>query len=154
MRAFKPILDKYIPLDEELTLITPRRSTSGSAGYDFFAPKTYVVNPGETAIIPTYFKILMNQDEVLLIAPRSSFGYNYNMVIKSTIGVIDSDYAGNEKNDGNIIIGVKNNSDKVLTIEEGKHFAQGIIMKYLVTDDDHEFPKQERVGGIGSTNML
>lgn len=154
MRAFKPILDKYIPLDEELTLITPRRSTSGSAGYDFFAPKTYVVNPGETAIIPTYFKILMNQDEVLLIAPRSSFGYNYDMVIKSTIGVIDADYAGNEKNDGNIIIGVKNNSDKVLTIEEGKHFAQGIIMKYLVTDDDYEFPKQERVGGIGSTNML
>ena len=75
------------------------------------------------------------------------------MVIKSTIGVIDADYVDNEKNDGNIIIGVKNNSNDVLTIEAGKHFAQGIFMKYLITDDDHEDEKEERRGGIGSTSI-
>ena len=151
MRKFEMVKDKFIDFSEDLTLITPKRSTKSSAGYDFYAPKEYVINPGESAIIPTYFKIYLNSDEVLLVMPRSSFGYNYDMVIKSTVGVIDSDYADNEKNDGNIIIGVKNNSDKVLTIEAGKHFAQGIIMKYLTTDDDDMYPKQDRTGGIGST---
>lgn len=153
MRKFANVDDKFIDFSEDITIITPKRSTDGSAGYDFYAPKTYVINPGESAIIPTYIKAYMNSDEVLLIAPRSSFGYNYDMVIKSTIGVIDSDYVDNEKNGGNIIIGVKNNSDNVLTIEAGKHFAQGIFVKYLTTDDDELFPKQKRNGGIGSTTI-
>lgn len=153
MRKFANVDDKFIDFSEDIVLITPKRSTNGSAGYDFYAPKDYVINPGESAIIPTYMKAYMNEDEVLLIAPRSSFGYNYDMVIKSTIGVIDSDYVDNEKNGGNIIIGVKNNSNEVLTIEAGKHFAQGIFIKYLTTDDDELFPKQKRSGGIGSTTI-
>lgn len=153
MREFANVDDKYIDFSEDLTIITPKRSTEFSAGYDFYAPKTYVINPGESAIIPTYIKAYMESDEVLLIAPRSSFGYNYDMVIKSTIGVIDADYADNEDTGGNIIIGVKNNSNEVLTIEAGKHFAQGIFMKYLVTDSDHLYPKRKRSGGIGSTTI-
>ena len=31
----------------------PERATSGSAGYDFFAPKAFVIQPGETVKIPT-----------------------------------------------------------------------------------------------------
>ena len=153
MRLFKQVDSKFIDDLENLTIKKPKRSTELSAGYDFYAPKTYVINPGESAIIPTYIKAYMKPDEVLIIAPRSSFGYNYDMVIKSTIGVIDADYVDNEKNDGNIIIGVKNNSNDVLTIEAGKHFAQGIFMKYLITDDDHEDEKEERRGGIGSTSI-
>lgn len=152
MREFAQVNSKFID-EPNLIIELPRRSTEYSAGYDFYAPKTYEIKPGQSAIIPTYIKAYMEKDEVLLIAPRSSFGYNYDMVIKSTIGVIDADYADNEKNDGNIIIGVKNNSCKVLTIEAGKHFAQGIFMKYLTTDNDHEYPKKERHGGIGSTNV-
>ena len=153
MRLFKQVDSKFIDDLENLTIKKPKRSTEYSAGYDFYAPKTYAINPGESAIIPTYIKAYMEPDEVLIIAPRSSFGYNYDMVIKSTIGVIDADYVDNEKNDGNIIIGVKNNSNDVLTIEAGKHFAQGIFMKYLITDDDHEDEKEERRGGIGSTSI-
>lgn len=152
MRKFVQVDSNFID-EQNLTIKLPRRSTNYSAGYDFYAPKTYEIKPGESVIIPTYVKAYMESDEVLLIAPRSSFGYNYDMVIKSTIGVIDADYVDNEKNDGNIIIGVKNNSDKVLTIEAGKHFAQGIFMKYLTTDDDHDYTKKERRGGIGSTNV-
>lgn len=153
MRKFANVDDKFIDFSEDIMIITPKRSTESSAGYDFYAPKTYTIQPGESAIIPTYIKAYMNSDEVLLIAPRSSFGYKYDMVIKSTIGVIDSDYVDNEENGGNIIIGVKNNSNDVLTIEAGKHFAQGIFMKYLVTDDDDSFPKRKRSGGIGSTTI-
>ena len=153
MRKFEMVKDKFIDFSEDLTFVFPHRGTDHSAGYDFFAPKTYVIQPGGSAIIPTYFKAYMNPDEVLLIAPRSSFGYNYDMQIKSTIGVIDADYVDNEDNDGNIIIGVKNNSDKVLTIEAGKHFAQGIFIKYLATDNDAEYPKKVRNGGIGSTTI-
>ena len=31
----------------------PRRATAGSAGYDFFAPVSFRLSPGETVKIPT-----------------------------------------------------------------------------------------------------
>ena len=43
----KEIQDTY----EKISL--PVRATAGSAGYDFFAPADIVLNPGETAKIPT-----------------------------------------------------------------------------------------------------
>lgn len=65
MRKFEMVKDKFIDFSEDLTFVFPHRSTDHSAGYDFFAPKTYVIGPGESAIIPTYFKAYMNPDEVL-----------------------------------------------------------------------------------------
>ena len=59
MRKFEMVKDKFIDFSEDLTFVFPHRSTDHSAGYDFFAPKTYVIGPGESAIIPTYFKAYM-----------------------------------------------------------------------------------------------
>ena len=35
----------------------PRRATRGSAGYDFFAPETFTLNPGETRKILTGIRV-------------------------------------------------------------------------------------------------
>ena len=35
------------------TIKMPKRATVGSAGYDFFSPLDFTLNPGETIKIPT-----------------------------------------------------------------------------------------------------
>ena len=39
------------------SLKLPKRATKGSAGYDFYAPAAITLKPGETAKIPTGWKI-------------------------------------------------------------------------------------------------
>ena len=43
----------------------PKRATSGSAGYDFFAPVDFTLNPGETIKIPTGIRVWMEPEWVL-----------------------------------------------------------------------------------------
>ena len=40
----------------------PKRATSGSAGYDFYAPVTVVLKPGETIKIPTGIRVEMEEN--------------------------------------------------------------------------------------------
>ena len=58
----------------------------------------------------------------------------------------------NSDNEGHIFIKITNDSksDKVLTVNKGDAFAQGIIMPFVVTDDDDVTTL--RTGGIGSTS--
>lgn len=44
---------------------------------------------------------------------------------------------------------VRNYGDHVQEIAAGERFAQGVFVKYLITDDDNATAK--RSGGIGST---
>ena len=129
----------------------PKRATKYSAGYDFFTYVDLVINPGETKKIPTGIRCKINDDFVLLIAPRSSLGFKYRLQLDNTIGVIDADYF-NAKNEGHIFIKVTNDSksNKVLELKAGEAFAQGLFMEYGITEDDDV--NEERVGGFGSTN--
>lgn len=52
-------------------LIFPKRATKGSAGYDFFAPFDFTLNPGETIKFPTGFRCKMKDNIVLKLYPRS-----------------------------------------------------------------------------------
>ena len=58
MREFVQVDSKFID-EQNLIIKKPRRSTEYSAGYDFYAPKTYEIKPGQSAIIPTYIKAYM-----------------------------------------------------------------------------------------------
>jgi dUTP pyrophosphatase len=50
----------------------------------------------------------MQPNEVLLIDIRSSIGINQDLMIANTLGVIDSDYYNNPKNEGNIGFTLRN----------------------------------------------
>lgn len=52
--------------------------------------------------MPTGIKAYMPEDEVLILANRSSNTYKRNVTLPNGIGVIDSDYYNNEKNEGNL----------------------------------------------------
>ena len=130
-------------------ILLPKRATSGSAGYDFFAPKEYIVKVGETVKIPTGIRVKIDEGWVLKIYPRSSLGFKYRLRLDNTVGIIDSDYFYAD-NEGHIFIKMTNcgNTDRV--IEKGKAFAQGVFVEYGITvDDDCE---EKRTGGFGSTD--
>jgi len=130
-------------------VILPKRATAGSAGYDFFMPFHLVLNPGEEIKIATGIRVKMEEGWVLKIYPRSSLGFKYRLGLCNTVGIIDSDYYF-AKNEGHIQIKIVNNGDKVIDIEKGQGFAQGIFLEYGITmDDDCE---EKRIGGFGSTN--
>ena len=139
--------DKFIQSLYDIKL--PKRATSGSAGYDFFAPVSIKLNPGEDIVIPTGIRCEMNENLALLIYPRSGLGFKNYMRLANTVGIIDSDYFHSD-NEGHIMIKIRNESkDKTLIIEEGKGFAQGVFTAYYKTDDDET--TETRNGGFGST---
>lgn len=127
----------------------PARSTNHSAGYDFYSPVPVTIGPGNSGMIKTNVKARMEPDDVLMIFPRSSMGIKKHAMLSNTVGIIDSDYYNNSENEGNIIIALHNYGDRILEINPGDKIAQGIFVKFGVTDDDKA--KGTRTGGIGST---
>lgn len=127
----------------------PRRSTKGSAGYDFELCEDLVLEPKAIGLGKTGVKAYMNQDEVLKLYPRSSLPRKFKVTIPNNVGIIDSDYYGNKDNDGAIFIQLYNFSSETVIIEKGTRVAQGIFAKYLLSDDDRV--TSVRSGGFGST---
>lgn len=175
-RGFE-VVSKY--QKQEINL--PRRQTIASAGYDIEAseditiPSVWRLNfvrifrlirnghqifsrDYEMAdeilkpiLIPTGIKAYMPDDEVLILANRSSNTFKRNLALPNGIGVIDSDYYDNPNNEGEIFVQVINYGVKPLHIKKGERIAQGIFMKYLRTDNDDPISRQ-RTNGFGSTN--
>lgn len=145
-RGFEVVRDEMRKTEGDIRL--PERSTTNSAGYDFFATKTVTIKPNEIVKMWTDVKAYMQSDEVLLLDVRSSMGGRF--MLANTIGVVDSDFYENESNDGNIGLFLKNISDKKQVIMQGDRIGQGIFIKYLTVDNDNAVGK--RKGGFGSTN--
>lgn len=128
----------------------PRRATSGSAGYDFFSPFDFTLNPGETIKIPTGIKCKMETGWVLKCYPRSGLGFKYRLQLDNGVGIVDSDYV-NSDNEGHIFFKMTNDTreNKTIHIKSGEGIAQGIFVEYGITTDDDV--TDVRNGGFGST---
>lgn len=137
-------------LDEYDSIRLPRRATKYSAGYDFFAPWTFTLEPGQTIKIPSGIRVLLDADKVLQCYPRSGLGFKYRLQLDNGTGIIDADYSGSD-NEGHIFFKMTNDSrnGKSVTVKRGEAFAQGIISQYFITEDDDA--NAERNGGFGST---
>ncbi len=133
-------------------IMLPRRATRGSAGYDFFAPFSFKLSPGETIKIPTGIRVKIDENWVLKLYPRSGLGFKYRLQMNNTVGIIDSDYY-NSDNEGHIFIKITNDTNEGKTVEvaEGTGFAQGIFIEYGITVDDEA--DGVRNGGLGSTTI-
>lgn len=144
----------------------PRRSTIGSAGYDFLAQEDYELKPNEwtridlgvrfdgTEQVMTHIATdwqnknlyqptkMVCRDWVMLVVPRSSYGMKYGFRFHNTVGVIDQTYRDNMVADVTV--------DKPLSIKKGDKICQGIIIPYGIFMDEI-VPTAERTGGLGST---
>lgn len=152
-RGFETVDPEFVvDLDNDASIFFPQRGTKGSAGYDFKAPFTFVIRPFMTFVFSTNIKAYMKPDEVLEIHIRSSLALKKNLMIKNIVGIVDSDYYNNPKNDGNIMIALKNEGTDTVIIEKGQRLVQGIFQKYLIIDDDNPI-SSKRIGDCGSTGV-
>lgn len=130
--------------------IMPKRGTKKSAGYDFYTKQKIVLGIGECCRVPLDVGAIMPENEFLDMRLRSSIGFNQpGVLLSNSAAVIDSDFAHNPKNDGNITLSIINLSNEPFVVEAGDRVAQGIFTKYEITDSDNA--TDERVGGGGST---
>lgn len=127
---------------------TPKRATTGSAGYDFFTPFGFTIHPGETIFIPTGIRTKIDDGWCLLLMPKSGLGFKYSVKLCNTIGLIDSDYYYSD-NEGHIMAKFKNEGDRMLSLKRGDKFMQGIFVPFGITEDDST--TGTRNGGFGST---
>lgn len=127
----------------------PKRSTAKSGGYDIFAYEDVEVEPRKINFIKTGIKAKMEDDEILIIANRSSNPSKKGLRLSSGINIIDADYYNNADNEGEIAIIMETTNDTPVRIEKGDKICQCVFVKYFVTEDDKA--EGERSGGIGST---
>lgn len=155
---------------EEKNLTLPKRSTKNSVGYDILAPeditipsiwksvfknlksfccgkKDYIdIQPTK---ISTGIKAYFGEDEVMIIANRSSGPSKLGLVMANSIGIFECDYYNNPSNDGNIIFQYYNFFPNDITIKKGEKVGQAYFQKFLIADNDKA--SGIRTGGIGST---
>ena len=139
---------------EEKGINLPIRKTKYSAGYDIEAAEDTTIPSFKKGIKPTLIKTglkaYMEQDEVLILANRSSNPGKKGLILANSIGVIDSDYYGNPENDGHIMFAFYNIKEEDIEIKKGDAIGQAIFQKFLTTDNDISLG--ERIGGFGSTS--
>lgn len=153
----------------EIEEFTPRRSTRGSSGYDFYSPVDADIVPGEWTEIDTLVRFDGTEKLYLSIGdraneepgfgfyvmrnvvnwcmkfyPRSGLSTRTGFRVRTTVGIIDQDYRDTIK--------LKATADVPVHIDRGDRIAQGVFVPFLILDDEIE-PTEERKGGFGSTGV-
>lgn len=154
-------LEKLKQLKESVGINLPQRQTKNAAGYDFEAAEDIEIVPIWRAImkgmdikpqlVHTGVKAAMEPDEALFMYNRSGNPIKRFLLLGNGVGVVDSDYYGNESNDGEIMFQFWNFGIRPQIIRKGERIGQGVFKKFLLTDDDHLAAKKTRKGGHGST---
>ncbi|MFI5252293.1 MAG: dUTP diphosphatase [Bacteroidota bacterium] len=102
----------------------PKYATEGSSGMDIYAAvmKDVVMQPGETTLIPSGFKIEIPAGYEAQVRPRSGLALKHGIGILNAPGTIDSDYRGE------VGIILTNYGKKEFTVKRGERIAQLVIM--------------------------
>lgn len=132
------------------TAIKPVRATKFSAGYDFHADETVTLNPLETKVIKTGVSFKdMPKDQYLQMSLRSGISIKTPFLMANGVGIIDSDYAGNEIG----IILFNSMPNMKATVDKGTKLAQCVLLKYHTIEGEKEVTRT-RIGGYGHTDEL
>ena len=129
----------------------PLRATVGSAGLDVFAAidEGILLSKNTIAKIPSGIAIeLPSSNYVAFLLARSGLSINHGIILANSVGVIDSDYRGE------IIVGLRNCTDRDYIINPGDKIAQLLFLKtesvlLELVDDLDDTHRGD--GGLGST---
>ena len=132
----------------------PIRKTKCSAGYDVEAAEDVTIpafKPGvKPTLVKTGLKAYCPEDEYYMLVNRSSNPGKKGLILANSIGIIDSDYYGNESNDGHFMFAYYNFFEHDVQVKKGDVIGQVISSKYFKVDNDNA--EGIRTGGFGSTN--
>lgn len=155
---------------EDKGLNLPIRQSKHAVAYDLEAPEDIIIpsmwkNIFENAKrfmtgnheyldikptkIATGIKAYFGEDEVMIIANRSSGPSKFGLVLANSLGIFECDYYNNPDNDGNIIFQYYNFFPTDLEIKKGDRIGQAYFQNFLIADNDET--AGVRMGGIGST---
>ena len=126
----------------------PTKGSDAAAGYDLYSIDDETIFPHHTTKIATGLALEIPDGYFGGIFARSGLASNKGLRPANCIGVIDSDYRGE-----NIVL-LHNYTDKYQNINKGDRIAQLIIMPYLAIEFEEveELEETERgSGGFGST---
>jgi len=107
---------------EELEL--PSYQTAGAAGMDVCAAQSYVVQPGETALIATGFSMALPAGYEAQLRPRSGLALKHSITLLNSPGTIDADFRGEVK------VIVINLGREPFRVTRGDRIAQMVIAKF------------------------
>lgn len=146
MAVTKPIAIKVKRVNMNAKL--PIRS-DGDAGWDFYAPKDYVIDAGQAAMVcPTGIAFEFPKGYYLELFMRSSTAKKTTLRLSNQVGVVDSTYRGE-------VVALFDNVGRTpYTIKKGERFIQGIIKKEVPTvleEAEDLTPTERGTGGFGST---
>lgn len=151
MRKFEAVGKKFIKYGvDPKTLRKPVRLTKHAVCYDCFSPIDITIPPESTELVFINFKAYCNTDEGYILASTSGLGKK-GIILANGIGIIESDYADNESNGGNIGFLLHNLNKTAYEVKAGDKIGQIFFFKFLTCDDDDVSQAEVRKGGFGST---
>lgn len=132
------------------TAVLPTYGSAEAAGADLYAclEEPVVIQPGETAWIPTGLSLEVPKGCAGLIYARSSMGVKRGLAPANKVGVIDSDYRGE------IRVVLLNHGKTPQTVGNGERVAQFLITPVFTPtyEEVGELTDTDRgSGGFGST---
>jgi len=128
----------------------PVYATEGSAGMDICASVEgeVILEPGQTALIPSGFAIALPKGYEAQVRPRSGLAIKHQVGILNAPGTIDSDYRGEVK------VILTNFGSKSFVVRRGDRIAQMVIARYarVAWEERDGLDETERgSGGFGHT---
>lgn len=130
----------------EHQLTEPKRSTTGSAGYDLRSRIDGIIEPGTWKLFGTGYRISMSSNYEAQVRSRSGLALKYGVAVLNSPGTIDSDYT---QEVGVILI---NHGTEPFQVQTGDRIAQLVFSEVVTIDDNSE--SSERSGGFGSTGVM
>lgn len=126
-----------------------RRETAGAAGFDLVTRLDTVIAPGEIGLVPANIVVSLPAGYMLVVAARSSTPRRTGLIAPHGIGVIDSDYCGEQDE---IMVQVWNPTASAVTVKRGERIAQALLVKtYPVEWVELAEAQGPTRGGFGST---
>ncbi len=107
----------------------PKNFTEGSSGFDIriCIKNNLLIKPNKYKLVNTGISIYIKKKNITgLILPRSGLAYKKGLILKNTIGIIDSDYQGE------ILIPILNISKKKRILKNKDRIAQILFVPIIL----------------------
>jgi dUTP pyrophosphatase len=128
--------------------ILPSYARDGDAGLDLFALKSLVIEPGQSALVPTGIAIELPAGTEAQVRPRSGLALKHGLTVLNTPGTVDEGYRGE------VVVILINHSQNAFAVDAGMKIAQMVVsprIQVTVVEVAELSDTQRGAGGFGST---